>query len=541
MWNPFDALAKLFSSATPEQPNKAGGSPPPRDRYGAPMDRGGGVEEDYDDDDDGQEWWPDDDEPVELLDDDDKPAATSMPPVLGDLGRKGFQAAVDSFLDSQEPGLEKQQPRTTKNDDGEISWPDSMSNDFEYHGEDDSLKEEWAAFMQPPRLPDQPELSSSFATADEFLNSEEYGPPARSRKHRTRKYDKPDSLQDNLAEFMAPTPTDGRTDVGVGAVDTTWGQINVMDMLDAVAQADASAKADASQDIFEPIKPPETLFEEVVESLASFVAKIAGIDVPDRLTSVQALLEQIFGRPKTESNAPETISEAINPLGETGPLNRTGGQGGALGKAADVAVTASSIANTARSAGGAAGGAAAAAAGFLTAIIGVIAALKALASQSYQTALRLAEFDGGIMGAKVQLEIGDLLRDIVKADALSEAAVENLDAENRLKQAMLPYEIWFNNMGLNLGTWAKDRGTEFLDNPIGNAVEMSSPILMLLGSLGFDVSDQLKELNDKVLEGLGFLKQDDLEAMLAGHGQMPLHDALIRPLGPPPPLVVLKP
>ena len=615
MWNPFDALAKLFSSATPEQPNKAGGSPPPRSLH--VFGDGDGDDDDDDEDDDEEDMfqWPelhdDDDEPVELLDDDDKPAATSMPPVLGDLSHKAFQVAVDSFLDSQESGLEKQQPRTTKNDDGEISWPDSMSNDFEYHGEEpDSIQEELAAFMQPPRLRDEPwaegghieeatagRLTSGermdaqlaqpwnlppekpdryFATADEFFDNDEYEPPARSRKHRTRKfdqpeplqdspeanpqpqrrranrYDKPDSLQRSLAEFMEPPPTD------VSKADemptTTWGQINVMDMLDAVAQADASA----SQDVFEPIKPPENLFEEVVESFASFVAKIARIDVPDSITSVQALLEKIFGRPKTESNAPETISEAINPLDETGPLNRTGAQGGALGKAANWAVgrAASHAASrlAAGAAGGAAGGAAAGAAGgaaaaaglglaagFLTGIIGVIAALKALASQSYQTALRLAEFDGGIMGAKVQLEIGDLLRDIVKADALSEAAVENLEAENRLKQAMLPYEIWFNNMGLNVGTWAKKAGAEFLENPIGNTIEaLAGPAGMLLSALGFDISDHLQGLNDKVLELIGMMPQKDLEKMLAGEGQMPLHEFLIRPPAPLPPLVAPK-
>ena len=95
-------------------------------------------------------------------------------------------------------------------------------------------------------------------------------------------------------------------------------------------------------------------------------------------------------------------------------------------------------------------------------------------------------------------------------------------------------------MGLNLGTWAKDRGTEFLDNPIGNAIEMASPGFMLLSALGFDVSDHLQGLNDKVLELIGMMPQKDLEKMLAGEGQMPLHEFLIRPPAPLPPLVAPK-
>lgn len=73
---------------------------------------------------------------------------------------------------------------------------------------------------------------------------------------------------------------------------------------------------------FEPIQPPETLFEQVVESLSSFAAKVLRIPVAEGRTATGSLLDRTFGRPATPQQQPRTISVAILPIGARGLSTR---------------------------------------------------------------------------------------------------------------------------------------------------------------------------------------------------------------------------
>jgi hypothetical protein len=110
-----------------------------------------------------------------------------------------------------------------------------------------------------------------------------------------------------------------------------------------------------------------------------------------------------------------------------------------------------------------AGGAAAGGAGGMGAVIGgvvlgftaviAVAALAAnalykLGMQGYETALRVAQFDGQLAGAKAQLDVSRMMRDIQTARTLSESGAGFMKALDKLEAALRPITDGALNVGL---------------------------------------------------------------------------------------------
>lgn len=105
----------------------------------------------------------------------------------------------------------------------------------------------------------------------------------------------------------------------------------------------------------------------------------------------------------------------------------------------------------------AAGGAAAGAAGGLTALtiatggvilvfVGIVAAATAagkalydLGMKGYETSLRVAQYDGALAGAKAQLEVGRLMRDVQSAERLSSSGEKVIKAFDKLEETLRPF------------------------------------------------------------------------------------------------------
>ncbi len=68
----------------------------------------------------------------------------------------------------------------------------------------------------------------------------------------------------------------------------------------------------------------------------------------------------------------------------------------------------------------------------------VISALHKLGMQGYETALRVAQFDGQLAGAKAQLDVSRMLRDVQTARSLSESGAGFMKALDKLEAAMRP-------------------------------------------------------------------------------------------------------
>ncbi|MEJ7594607.1 MAG: hypothetical protein WKF77_23995, partial [Planctomycetaceae bacterium] len=117
--------------------------------------------------------------------------------------------------------------------------------------------------------------------------------------------------------------------------------------------------------------------------------------------------------------------------------------------------------------GGGAGGAGAAGAGLLlgpllivvVAIIAMIAAVSAvskalysLGQQGYETALRVADYNGALFAAKTQLEFGRLKRDVQTAGSLADNGSKFMGALNDLEDAIRPLTDMLQNVGLQFIT-----------------------------------------------------------------------------------------
>lgn len=87
-----------------------------------------------------------------------------------------------------------------------------------------------------------------------------------------------------------------------------------------------------------------------------------------------------------------------------------------------------------------------------TALIAVAAvaanALYKLGMQGYETALRVAQFDGQLAGAKAQLDVSRMMRDIQTARTLSESGAGFMKALDKLEAALRPITDGALNVGL---------------------------------------------------------------------------------------------
>lgn len=133
-----------------------------------------------------------------------------------------------------------------------------------------------------------------------------------------------------VGEAAMPRHQDSSTPLGPLAppdVTTQSGTANFGEQIKSGIEAltDAATQVSGSMDMgesFEPIQPPDNLFESVIESMSRFASRIAAIIIPEGITATQAVVERIFGQPKNEESSPRTISEAVQISGERGLLNR---------------------------------------------------------------------------------------------------------------------------------------------------------------------------------------------------------------------------
>lgn len=193
-------------------------------------------------------------------------------------------------------------------------------------------------------------------------------------------------------------------------------------------------------------------------------------------------------------------------------------------------------------AGGAGGGAAAgggAGLGLAAAVVGVIAfvaviymAIKALYNlgmQGYQTALRVAQFDGQLAAAKAQLDVNRLMRDIQTARDLSKSGADFMKALNRLEDTLRPLTDGALKIGLEFLTWVTNSLVEAFQFLLKATAGVVKAFDELEKAVGIDLigADLIKRLEDAANGG------NNNQVMLPPAG---FHDAFMNlpPFAPPP-------
>ena len=107
----------------------------------------------------------------------------------------------------------------------------------------------------------------------------------------------------------------------------------------------------------------------------------------------------------------------------------------------------------------------------LIAVVGVVvAALAKLGMQGYETALRVAQFDGQLSAAKAQLDVSRLMRDIGTARTLSEAGAGFMKSLDKLEAALRPITDGGMKVGLEFMTLVIDGVVVVFQNLIGATV-----------------------------------------------------------------------
>lgn len=140
---------------------------------------------------------------------------------------------------------------------------------------------------------------------------------------------------------------------------------------------------------------------------------------------------------------------------------------------------------------------------FVAAVISATKALINFGKQGYETALRVAEYNGALASAKAQLEVGRLMRDIKTSNNLSENGAEFIKSLNELEEALRPITDFLQSAGLAVLTILTDMATKIiqamnkvadvLENPdvqnVGNIMQVGAgalnPAAGVVGMLGF--------------------------------------------------------
>jgi DNA-binding transcriptional MerR regulator len=165
-------------------------------------------------------------------------------------------------------------------------------------------------------------------------------------------------------------------------------------------------------------------------------------------------------------------------------------------------------------------------------------ALSALAKQSYDTTVKLANYSGVLAYANSQLQVGRVLRDIESAGEISETGKDRLNAQNRLEEAIQPWSDMMSNLGNRIGSF----GANFLASTFETATEIKNTIgegIEWLQDLIPAMKDNADAVKQDIKERRRFGDQNDAP-IHQWHKQMlespfdPARNAPRKPMGPLP-------
>jgi hypothetical protein len=271
-----------------------------------------------------------------------------------------------------------------------------------------------------------------------------------------------------------PVPPDSPSPPNFNEIQQRW--------LDAITKGGEAAAANQPEAEFELIRPPENLFEHVIESFSRFAARLMNLQVPDGHTATQTVLDRVFGRVRNVPSNPRTISQAASPFGQQGAMNRQANSAGMLGGFGRFMAT--SRVGTAAAATTAAPSLAMIAAVALPviALIALVAAvgvttraMQRLARMGIAAADRVSKFSGTILAARAALEVGRTVRDIEKANAIGSDAANYYRSVNRFEQAMEPIYTGLEKMGLKIAAFTIGFGADFVESPYKTLMDIAMP------------------------------------------------------------------
>lgn len=306
---------------------------------------------------------------------------------------------------------------------------------------------------------------------------------------------------------------------------------------------------------FTPIEPPANLWENVIESLMGFTAKIAGIDIPDVLTATQGVVEHVFGKPKTEESSAKTITETMRLGGDQGILNRRLDTGdgwmvrqarkqkaeddeegaktskGSLALMARLALRAGRALGKVAIAVGPVGWAIGA---LIAAAVGAAVVIGKMSHMGWEQINAVAKYNGTLLAAQKRLEVGNLLREIDMAQHVAEPGAEHMANQERIHHALHYWKVLWAKLSTTLGAYATGVIADWAENPVGAAADMLAPdwFLSILGAVGMPV-DATSDDN-VVAEAKQFgreLFDNPLAALAGGTIDMFFPDAVLQAVG----------
>jgi hypothetical protein len=126
------------------------------------------------------------------------------------------------------------------------------------------------------------------------------------------------------------------------------------------------------------------------------------------------------------------------------------------------------------------------------AAVAAAAALYKLGMQGYETALRVAQFDGQLAGAKAQLDVSRMMRDIQTAKTLSDSGAGFMKALDKLEAQLRPLTDGAMRVGLEALTVAVDAATQAFDMLLDVMVAFAMALDHMSGGL----------IPDRIINGL---------------------------------------
>jgi hypothetical protein len=144
----------------------------------------------------------------------------------------------------------------------------------------------------------------------------------------------------------------------------------------------------------------------------------------------------------------------------------------------------------------------------------VASSLTKLGIQGYETALRLEKFDGALSGAKAQLEVGQLLRDIQTARELSKSGATLIGNVNKLEDTLRPVTDMLMVAGTDFLNTVMPKVQSGVQMFVGAIAGAARGLDMFAEMLGWDAID------NKLLDRL-----DKAAAGKAGNNQVGLPQA----------------
>ena len=262
---------------------------------------------------------------------------------------------------------------------------------------------------------------------------------------------------------------------------------------------------------FAPIEPPKDLWEWVIESIMGFAARVGEIDIPETLTATQAVVEYVFGKPKSAAESANTISEAVQLGGEKGILNRPlrgdsalargarwmrdrkedkEEEGDKKGGAIRTLVTMRALGRVAGMVARALGPVGVGLAVVTGAAIAAGVVLNKMSHLGWEQINAVAKYNGTLLAAQKRIEVGNILRDIDMAHQLAGPGSEHMAQQERLNKALHPWKVQFNKMKTRLGGWATGVMADVVENPVGALADILPDLMLEKVGLGADWDDE---------------------------------------------------